>query len=142
MMRLKIPLTGTVLSYDTELAEYRGSSGIAGDLNDPIRPVPIDLGNVSWRLIAIDLENDLAEIEVKPSENINTVRDGGNPDNPEDRFTRPSTEQERQGFLNYAKNLVESHTKDELYAMSGKKRLVKSEEIMRKYQEFHSSKEK
>lgn len=141
-MRVKIPLTGKVTEYHPELDGLGPSSGISGDLNDPVKPVPIDLGNVSWKLVAIDLENDLAEIEITPSDRIRV--DTGKLDGEGKPIyeTREATETEKQDFLDYARNLVEGHTKDELYTMSGKKKLVKSEEIMRKYREVHGGKKK
>lgn len=134
-----MPITGRVIDFNPELAKLGG--GIRGDLSDPIR-IDIDLGNVSWRLVSIDLENDLAEIEVEPSDEISV--DTGKLDAEGNPIyeTRQATEIEKQGFLDYARNLVEGHTKDELYAMSGMKRLVKSEEIMRKYREVHGGKKK
>lgn len=38
---------------------------------------------------------------------------------------RKATEQEKEGFLQYAKDLVEGHTKDELYQISESPRLKK-----------------
>lgn len=131
-MRLKVPITGTVLDYDPVAGQIDGI-GVVGDLNDPVKPVNINLGNVSWRLVTIDLENDLAEIEVSPRKNISILKDGGDPDNPEDWEGRLATELEKQGFLDYARNQVESHTVDELYAMSKSKRLVKPAKALGKY---------
>lgn len=133
-MRLKVPVTGTVLEYDPVAAQIDGI-GVVGDPKDKVKIININLGNVSWRLITIDLENDLAEIEVSPGVNIKALRDGGEPDNPEDWVSRPATEQEKQEFLNYAKNLIESHTIDELYTMSKSKRLVKKEEAVKLYKQ-------
>jgi len=133
-MRLKIPITGKVLDYDPAAGQIDGI-GVVGDPNDPVKIVNINLGNVSWRLVTIDLENDLAEIEVSPGENISILKDGGNPDNPEDWTSRPATEEEKQGFLDYAKNLVESHTKDELYSMGKAKRLVKPAKAVKLYRQ-------
>lgn len=131
-MRLKVPLTGTVLDYDILGAKYDGI-GVVGDPNDPVKPVEINLGYISWGLVTIDLVNDLAEIEVSPAENINVLKAGGDPLNPADWTSRVSTPTERQGFLDNAKSLVESHTVDELYIMSKSKRLVKSAEVVEKY---------
>lgn len=133
-MRLKVPLTGTVKDYDPVAGQLDGI-GVVGDPNDSVEIININLGNVSWRLVTIDLQNDLAEIEVSPGENVKALKDGGNPDNPEDWFLRPATEEEKQGFLDNAKNLVEGHTKDELYTMSKSKRLVKSAGVVEKYRE-------
>lgn len=133
-MKLKIPITGTVLEYDPVAGQIDGI-GVVGDNNDPVKPINIKLGNVSWRLVTIDLENDLVEIEVSPGELISLLKDGGNPDNPEDWTSRPATEEEKQGFLNYAKSQVESHTVDELYAMTNSSRLVKSAEMVELYKQ-------
>lgn len=133
-MRLKVPITGTVKAYNPA-AGQRDGIGVIGDPNDPVSIININLGRVSWRLVTIDIENDLAEIEVKPGENVKALKDGGNPNNPEDWFLRPATEQEKQGFLDYAKNQVESHTTDELYAISQSKRLVKPAGAVEKYRQ-------
>lgn len=129
-MRLKVPLTGRVLDYDILAAKYDGI-GVVGDPNDPVEPIAINLGHVSWRLVTIDLINDLAEIEVSPAENINVLKDG----NLKDWTSRASTPIERQGFLDNAKSLVESHTVDELYTMSKAKRLVKPAGVVEKYKQ-------
>lgn len=133
-MRLKVPITGKVLDYDPVAGQIDGI-GVVGDSNDPVKPVNINLGSVSWSLVTIDLENDLAEIEVSPGKDIVILKDGGNPDNPDDWISRPATVQEKQGFLDDARHLIESHTTDELYAMSKSKRLVKPAEALEKYRE-------
>lgn len=124
-MRLKIPLTGKILEYTPEFEGYGPSGEISGDPANPVRPVPINLGNVKWNLVSIDLETDTAEIEVSPGEGING---------------RLATDEEKQGFLDYAKNLVEEHTIDELYAMTNSKRLEKSSGIMVEWRKKHYSK--
>ena len=48
-MRMRVPITGTVREIDPF---------ISGELNDPIRMIRINLGDVSWRLIHLDLENE------------------------------------------------------------------------------------
>lgn len=136
-MKLRIPLTGKVTEYHPELEEYGASCGIGGDLNDPVKPVPINLGNVSWKLISIDLETDTAEIEVKPSDRISIPTGKFDAEGNEIYETREATEEEKQGFLNYAKNLVEGHTADELYTMSNSKRLIKSKDIIEKWKGKH-----
>ena len=135
-MRLKVPITGTVIAFDPATAKLDGV-GVSGDPNDPVR-IDIDLGNVSWRLVAIDLKNDLAEIEVSPGENIDVLKSGGNPANPEDWSSRATIPIEKQGFLDNAKHLIESHTKDELYALSSSKRLVKSAEVVQAYEKYQT----
>lgn len=137
-MRLKVPLTGSVLDYDVLAAKHDGI-GVVGDPLDPVKPVDVNLGHVSWGLVTIDLVNDLAEIEVSPAENINVpdLDAGGKQKVDKDSNplykTRAATPTEKQGFLDNAKNLVESHTKDELYTMSKSERLVKPAEAVEKY---------
>lgn len=133
-MRLKIPLTGTVLEYDPVAAQLDGI-GVVGDPKDPVRPVNLNLGGVSWRLIAIDLVNDLAEIEVSSPKFKDVLKDGGNPDNPDDWSRRQTTDTEKQIALNYARNLIETHTIDELYSLSKSKRLVKPAGSVTLYQQ-------
>ena len=98
-MRMTMPITGTV----KEEKPY-----IAGDENDPIRMIDINLGNVSWRLVSLDLENEAMEIEVKPSETIN---DAG--------IIRPTTIQEKTQFIEAVRNWsLERMPKEALYALS------------------------
>lgn len=103
-MKLTLPLTGTVLVEGS----VWGAGDLMGDDKDPIRPVDIDLGNVSWTVVDVDLENEVMVIEVKPSEEL----DG-----------RPATAEEKTAFLQHAQRLVMEHTRDELYQMSGCHRL-------------------
>lgn len=133
-MRLKVPITGTVLKYDSAAGQIDGI-GVVGDNSDPVKIVDVPFCNVGWRLVTIDLENDLAEIEVRPGKNINILKDGGDPGNEEDWFSRPATEEEKQGFLDFAKQTVESKTVDELYAMTNSAKLVKSAEAVELYKQ-------
>lgn len=112
-MRLTIPLTGTVLSEGT-LANGK----LSGDPNDPIRPIDIDLGNVSWTVVAVDLENEEMEIEVEPGEKVSELTGENDTEGNPIYRTRGATQGEKAGFLQHAKHLIESHTKDELYAMA------------------------
>lgn len=130
-MRLKVPITGKVIDYDPVAGQLDGI-GVVGDPSDSVKPINLDLG-VDWRLVTIDLENDFAEIEVSPPESISILKDGGNPDNPDDWTSRPATEREKQNLLDNARRLVESHTRDELYAITRSKRLVKPAEALKKY---------
>jgi len=124
-MMLSIPLTGTVLVEGS----VHGAGALVGDDNDPIRPVDIDLGNVSWTMVDVDLENEVMIIEVEPGETVEEpdidesgkqkVDDEGNPV----YKPRPATKEEKIGFLQHAQRLVMEHTKDELYKMSGCHRL-------------------
>ena len=119
-MILTIPLTGTILAL----------SPLAGDPRDPVRPVDIDLGNVSWQMVSVDLENEVMVVEVSPGTSVSEP--GLNPDgspkvDPESGEavykTRLATDEEKQGFLEHAQELIMNHTKDELYTMSGCSRL-------------------
>ena len=112
-MRLSIPLTGTVLVENP----------LVGDDNDPVRPIDIDLGNVSWTAMGIDLENEVMVIEVEPADTVDEPTgevDGEG--NPVYRL-RPATAEEKAGFLQHAQGLIMEHTKDEPYEMSGCARL-------------------
>jgi hypothetical protein len=105
-MKISIPLTGTLVSY----------SPLIGDDNDIIRPIELDLGNVSWQLLNLDLEHDLALIEVNPVKEIMDKTTGK---------MRPITEKERQDELNKVEKLIAGKSIDELYSISGSARLKK-----------------
>ena len=113
-----MPVTGTVISYE---------DGGYGDPDDPIRLVELNLGNVSWQLVKLDLENEVAEIEVLPGELIaedtGEVDEEGNPV----YAMRSATNKEKQSFLTNAYNLINGHTKEELCNMSGSAKLKKPE---------------
>ena len=113
-MRLKVPFTGTVLDYDPEAAQIDGL-GISGDPDDPIQLIDIDLGEQAWRLISLDLEAGLAEIEITADARVKKVRDGGKDGVEADWIDRPTTEQEKQALLDYARSQVEPYTKDQLF---------------------------
>jgi hypothetical protein len=114
-MKVSIPLTGTLISYNP----------IVGDLNDPVRPLHIDLGNVSWQLVSLDLEHDLALIEVTPADA------GDFPTGKIDKVGLPIYEQrkltdiEKQALLDKVKAMVIGKTADELYALTKQLRLKK-----------------
>lgn len=125
-MRLEIPLTGTVLVEGS----VWGKGELTGDPADPIRPVPLNLGNVSWTMAAVDMKREVMIIEVAPGENVDEpdLDDQGvqrtKPETGEPKFkSRPATEAEKIGFLQYAQRLTLEHTRDELYQMSGCSRL-------------------
>lgn len=115
-MKLTVPVIGTAISYE---------DGGYGDPDDPIRLVELNLGNVSWQLIKLDLDEDVAEIEVLPGELI--AEDTGEVDGEGKPIyaMRPATNKEKQAFLNYARTLIQGHTKEELYNMSGSAKLKK-----------------
>ncbi|GAI30241.1 unnamed protein product, partial [marine sediment metagenome] len=74
------------------------------------------LGNVSWLLDHIDLENEVAVIDVTPSEHV-VVQIGKHDDKPIYEH-RKATVKEKQDALLKVQDLIYNHTKDELYAMS------------------------
>ena len=104
-MKMIVPITGTVLEFSPELAKL-DDVGISGDPNDPVRIINLNLGNVSWKLISIDLENDEAEIEVTPSEMIS--EDTGQVDDEGEPIYEPktATAQDQQRFLDEAEAKV------------------------------------
>ena len=113
-MKLTVPLTGTVLVEGS----VHGAGNLTGASKDFIRPININLGNVSWTMVDVDLENEVMIIEVQPAEWVR--EDTGQVDGEgEPIYTRrEATELEKAGFLQHARNLIEGHTKDELYTMS------------------------
>lgn len=60
MKTLTVPITGTVISRDP----------VGGDPNDPLRPCDIDFGNVSWKMLSIDLDKMEMTIEVTAADKI------------------------------------------------------------------------
>ncbi len=140
-MRVKIPMTGTVIDFDPENYKLDGI-GISGDPSDPVRPISLDLGNVSWKLISIDLENDLMEVDIEAPDKIPEpvfdskgkpviIRDSNTPEGRQATIMRPATSTEKQQILVNAQNVL-SKTTDELYSLVKEKRLVKSTDIMGK----------
>ncbi len=114
-MRMKIPITGTVKGVEPH---------ISGDLNDPISMISLDLGDVSWTLINLDLDAEEMEIEVTPSPS--TDYDTGQVDGEGKPIfaQRPATEEEKHNRREAALNLSLSRmSKQALYALSGSPRL-------------------
>lgn len=118
-MKLTIPLTGTVLREGS----VWGKGKLKGAANDPIKPIPLNLGNVSWKMIDVDLENEVMVIDVQPAEETDEDTGQFDAENHPIVIRRPTTQAEKDGFLQYAKQLIEGHSKDELYLMSGCVRL-------------------
>jgi len=114
-MLISIPLTGRVISYDP----------LIGDDDDPIRLIDIDLGDVSWELVNIDLEHDLALIDVTPAD------EGDFPTGKIDKEKNPimthrrRTNKEKQGLLDNVKSMIQDKSIDELYRVSKSARLKK-----------------
>ena len=90
-MRIKVPVKGTVIQVEP---------CIVGSEDDPIRPVIENIGNglVGWRFIGLDLEAELMEIEVFPSNHMPVSKSE----------TRLATVVEQQGFMGYAKTQIEA----------------------------------
>lgn len=124
-MRLTIPLTGTVLVE----GEVFGKGDLVGDDNDPIRPIEIGLGDVSYVMVDLDMVNEVMVIEVEAADKVQKpdLDSGGQQKRDADgnlMFKRRSTTTaEKTALLQQAKGLVEGRTKDELYQISGSPRL-------------------
>ena len=115
-MRMKIPITGTVKAIN--------GSHVSGDQDDPIRIIDVDLGNVRWVFVSLDIENEEMEIEVTPATVVEYDIGGldfeGNPK----RASRPTTSEERIALLENAKDFsLDRMTKDDLYTLSKSPRL-------------------
>ena len=104
-MRIKVPVIGTV----KESKPMQGRPEIMevyGDENDPIR-INVDLGNVSWTLVDLDIENGLAEIEVTPAEEVSEDTGQIDGEGKPVSETRPTTEVEKQALLDNALTIVD-----------------------------------
>lgn len=114
-MRVKLPITGTVREVKPH---------VSGDLDDPIRLININLGNVSWRLISLDIDAEEMEIEVLPSESFEEDTGEINEEGKPIWVNRSATPEDKETFLEYARNhSLERMSKDALYALSGSPRL-------------------
>lgn len=119
-MRLKIPLTGTVLVEGS----VHGAGDLIGDNIDHIRPVDIDLGNVSWTMVDIDMENEVMIIDVEPDDEIDELTGEVNEEGEPVYKRRKTTAKEKAQFLRHAENhSLKRKSKDELYETSGSPRL-------------------
>ena len=118
-MRLTVPITGTVLVEGS----VHGEGKLTGDPNDPIRPISIDLGNVNWKMVDVDLDNEVMVIEVKACDIVSEPTGGIDADGNPTYTQRPATEEEKVAFLQHAQDLVLCYSKDELYQISGSARL-------------------
>lgn len=97
-----------------------------------------DIGNVSWRLISIDLESELMEIEIAAPEMIEeTITDAGGK---KSLVYRLATDEEKQVLLASAQHKIEGSTADELYASTGARRLLKHPNFITKYDDFKKTK--
>ncbi len=114
-MRIRMPITGTV----KQLNPY-----IIGDDDNPIRMINIDLGNVSWKLVRLDLEDEEMEIEVKPAETVSKDTGKLDENNEPIGMVRKATSEEKAQFLEHARNhSLERMSKQALYALSKSPRL-------------------
>lgn len=113
---MKIPVTGTVKGI---------RPFTKGDPDDPIRLIDIDLGNVSWKLISLDLENEEMEIEITP--NPETEYDTGGIDGEGNPIfaQRPATQEEKDARIENARNFsLERVSKEDLYTLSKSPKLI------------------
>jgi len=115
-MRMKIPITGTVRKITDGI--------VSGDNVDFIRPVNLNLGNVSWTLIHLDIENEEMEIEITPNPKTNydtgEVNEVGEPIFKSRFATEEEKENRREGALNLSLSRM---SKQALYALSKSPRL-------------------
>ncbi len=118
-MQLTVPITGTVIRE----GDIHDDGLLEGDPNDPIRLIDINLGNVSWTLVDIDIDAEVAIIEVTPAldvvEETGVILPGGEPEVRQ----RDTTDVERSQLLSYAKGIVEGKTKAQLHTLSGSPRI-------------------
>lgn len=125
-MIFRIPLTGTVMREGS----VWGAGLLAGDPDDPIRPIALDLGGVDWRMVDVDLDNEIMIIDVQPSEKTTEpdLDEGGkqkiDPQTGELCWIiRPRTPAEKTVILQRIQDLLTNSTKEKLYKMSGSPRL-------------------
>lgn len=110
-MRIKIPLTGTLVTEDPD----------TGDPEDPVRVINLDLGDVAWQAVAFDWDAGLVEVELEvPRHTGRHDPDTGKafPDEPPAKHAT-----RRAAALSRVKSLLLDHTVDELYGMAGDPRL-------------------
>lgn len=112
---LEVPITGTVKQVEP---------CILGDDNDPIRLINVKLGHISWRLIELDLDNEIMRIEATPSP-ITRYDTGQKDEEGKPIFAiRPATEEEKESRREAALDLSLSRmSKQALYALSKSPRL-------------------
>ncbi|MFC1910457.1 hypothetical protein ACFLXC_04115 [Chloroflexota bacterium] len=125
-MIVKIPLTGEATKYDPKAGQIDGL-GISGNPDNPVQPIDIDLGGVSWKLISIDFDNDRAEIDIKAPDTVNVLKPGGDPENPADYERKTLSSAEKEAMLISADSSLKSKTVDELYAIAKQPRLIKKQ---------------
>ncbi len=99
-MRLVIPLTGTLRADGS------------GDPDDPVRIIPVSLGDLAWRAVSFDFEAGTVEVEAEVPQH-----------NGEERL---AYEARSASVLSDAQAALE-HTADELYALTGAARLKRKD---------------
>ena len=114
-MRILVPITGTVIN----------DNPVVGDPDDPIRLINVNLGNVSWKLVRLDLGNDMAEIEVTPGAAVSEETGELDAESKPVYRVRPTTKAEKDQALAKVRDLINRNTAAELYAMSKSARLKK-----------------
>jgi len=97
----------------------------ASDDDDPIRPINIDLGNVSWKLVSLDLEHDLALIDITPADEEDAPTGQLNGQGKQIMKVRSLTAEDKQALLDNVKNMIQNKSMDELYRISKSARLKK-----------------
>ncbi len=98
-MRLTIPLTG------------RLKADGSGNPADPVRIIPLDLGDVAWQAIAFDFDAGTVEVEA---------------DVPQRPGELPAIyEVRKEAVLQAAQALLNDKTVDELHTLSGSPKLKK-----------------
>ena len=124
-MRLTIPITGTVAQEGkfSKSAKVNEKDQLIGDPLDSIRPIGIDLGPVSWSVISVDIEKEQMTIEVTPSDKISVPTGKIDEEGEPIYIYRQATSEEKAEALEIARQIGEEFTKDELFAITGDKRL-------------------
>ncbi len=117
-MKITLPLTGTVKAIQP--GHKPGLVEIYGENEDPIRPVHVDLGDVSWVLVDLDLDAEEMTIEVTAAPT--TKYDTGEVDGEGKPIfdSMPATAEEKAARVQYAQSHSLSHmSRQALYALSG-----------------------
>jgi len=112
-VRIKIPLTGTLLTLNPAI----------GADDDPVRVIGLDLGDVAWRAVAWEWDQDLVEVELDAApRRVGRCEDDGTPIPDE----TPATHKARRAqALAHVRELLLGHTIGELYELAGDPRLKK-----------------
>lgn len=110
-MRVKIPLTGTLTSEEPYI----------GDEADPVRVIPLDLGDVAWRAVAFDWEAGLVEVELEVPRHVGRIDPETELPIPEE--TEAAHKARRDQALARVKTILVDKNVDELYELTGAARL-------------------